>query len=70
VNTYGFGGAPPAPALPAFATVTEIKSAASSNYNGLQLSVKNQSKYVTLNFNYITVMPSTRSQMAASAGRL
>jgi hypothetical protein len=52
VNTYGFGGAPAAPALPAFATVTEIQSAASSNYNGLLLSVKNQSKYVTLNFNY------------------
>ena len=51
-NTYGFGGAPAAPALPAFATVTEIQSAASSNYNGLLLSVKNQSKYVTLNFNY------------------
>ena len=52
VNTFGFGGAPAAPALPAFATVTEIQSAASSNYNGLLLSVKNQSKYVTLNFNY------------------
>jgi hypothetical protein len=52
VNTYGFGGAPATPALPAFATVTEIQSAASSNYNGLLLSVKNQSKYVNLNFNY------------------
>ena len=52
VNTFGFGGAPAAPVLPAFATVTEVQSAASSNYNGLLLSVKNQSKYVTLNFNY------------------
>src|ERR1700691_2764021 len=52
VNTYGFGGAPATPALPAFATVTEIQSNASSNYNGLLVSVKNQSKYVTLNFNY------------------
>jgi hypothetical protein len=32
--------------------VTEIQSAANSNYNGLLLSVKNQSKYMTLNFNY------------------
>jgi outer membrane receptor protein involved in Fe transport len=52
VNTYGFGGAPATPALPAFATVTEIQSNASSNYNGLLVSVKNQSKHVTLGFNY------------------
>jgi hypothetical protein len=52
VNTYGFGGAPATPALPAFATVTEVQSNASSNYNGLLVSVKNQSKYVTLGFNY------------------
>lgn len=32
--------------------MAEIQSAASSNYNGLLLSVKNQSKYVTLNLNY------------------
>jgi len=52
VNMYGFGGAPATPTLPAFAEVTEIKSAASSNYNGLIASIKNQSKYVTLQFNY------------------
>jgi hypothetical protein len=52
VNVYGFGGAPTTAALPAFAEVTEIKSAASSNYNGLVASIKNQSRYVTLQFNY------------------
>jgi hypothetical protein len=52
VNMYGFGGAPATPTLPAFAEVTEIKSAASSNYNGLVASIKNQSKYVNLQFNY------------------
>ncbi|MGD0889965.1 MAG: carboxypeptidase regulatory-like domain-containing protein [Terracidiphilus sp.] len=52
VNMYGFGGAPASPALPAFAEVNEIESAASSNYNGLVASIKNQSKYVTLQFNY------------------
>jgi outer membrane receptor protein involved in Fe transport len=52
VNVYGFGGAPATAALPAFAEVSEIKSAANSNYNGLVASVKHQSKYVTLQFNY------------------
>jgi hypothetical protein len=52
VNVYGFGGAPTTPALPAFAEVTEIKSAANSNYNGLVASIKHQSRYVTLQFNY------------------
>ena len=52
VNMYGFGGAPASPTLPAFAEVNEIQSAASSNYNGLLASIKNQSKYVTLQFNY------------------
>jgi outer membrane receptor protein involved in Fe transport len=52
VNAFGFGGAPAAPALPAFAQVIEIKSAADSNYSGLVASIKNQSKYVTLQFNY------------------
>ncbi len=52
VNMYGFGGAPAAPTLPAFAQVNEITSAASSNYSGLVASIKNQSKIVTLQFNY------------------
>ena len=52
VNIYGFGGAPAAAALPAFSTVTEIESVANSNYNGFVASVKNQSKYLTVQFNY------------------
>jgi hypothetical protein len=52
VNVFNFGGAPANPALPAFAEVTEIQSPATSNYNGLLVSIKNQSKYVTLQFNY------------------
>ena len=52
VNASNFGGAPANPALPAFAEVTEIQSPATSNYNGLVASIKNQSKYVTLQFNY------------------
>ena len=52
VNMYGFGGAPASPALPAFAEVSEIESAANSNYNGLVASVKQQSKILTLNVNY------------------
>jgi hypothetical protein len=52
VNVSNFGGAPANPALPAFAEVTEIQSPATSNYNGLVASIKNQSKYVTLQFNY------------------
>jgi len=52
VNVYGFGGAPATPALPAFAEINEIESAASSNYNGLVASIKHQSKFITLQFNY------------------
>ncbi len=53
VNAFGdFGGAPANPALPAFGEVTEIQNAAGSNYNGFIATVKNQSKYVTLLFNY------------------
>jgi hypothetical protein len=52
VNVFGFGGAPANPALPAFAEVTEIQSPAISNYSGLLASIKNQSKYVTLELNY------------------
>jgi hypothetical protein len=52
VNVSNFGGAPANPALPAFAEITEIQSPATSNYNGLLASIKNQSKYLTLQFNY------------------
>jgi hypothetical protein len=52
VNMYGFGGAPAAAALPAFAEVNEIESVANSNYNGLVASVKHQSKILTLQLNY------------------
>jgi hypothetical protein len=52
VNMYGFGGAPDAPTLPAFAQVSEVKSVANSNYNGLVATIRNQSKILTLQFNY------------------
>lgn len=52
VNMYGFGGAPTTATLPAFAEVSEIKSAANSNYNGLVTSIKYQSKIATAQFNY------------------
>jgi hypothetical protein len=52
VNMYGFGGAPAAAALPAFAEVTEVQSVASSNYNGLVATVKHESKYATGLVNY------------------
>jgi hypothetical protein len=52
VNLYGFGNAPASATLPAFAGVDEIQSVASSNYNGLIATVKNESKYVSLMFNY------------------
>ncbi|HTZ90126.1 MAG TPA: carboxypeptidase regulatory-like domain-containing protein [Alloacidobacterium sp.] len=47
-----FAGLPANPALPAFGEVNEIQSVASSNYNGLIATVKNESKYVSLMFNY------------------
>jgi hypothetical protein len=53
VNSFGdFGGAPATAALPAFGEITEIQNAAGSNYNGFIATVKNQSKYITLLFNY------------------
>jgi hypothetical protein len=52
VNMFGFGNAPSSPTLPAFTQVNEIQSVASSNYNGLIATVKEQAKYVTLMFNY------------------
>ncbi|HTV06373.1 MAG TPA: carboxypeptidase regulatory-like domain-containing protein [Acidobacteriaceae bacterium] len=47
-----FPGLPDNPALPAFSGVTEIQSVASSNYNGLIATVKEQSKYFTGTLNY------------------
>ena len=55
VNAYQsvpFAGLPASPALPAFGEITEIQNSAGSNYNGLIATVKEQSKYVTLLFNY------------------
>ena len=52
VNMYGFGGAPAAPTLPAFAEVSEIESVANSNYSGLVASIKHQSKILTAQLNY------------------
>lgn len=45
-------GVPTAPALPAFAQILEIQSAASSNYNGLVSSLRFQSHHVTAMLNY------------------
>jgi hypothetical protein len=47
-----FGGLPANTALPAFDGVNEIESAASSNYNGLFVSVQHQSKVATAMLNY------------------
>ncbi|HUY82157.1 MAG TPA: carboxypeptidase regulatory-like domain-containing protein [Acidobacteriaceae bacterium] len=47
-----FPGLPDNPALPAFSGVNEVQSVASSNYNGLVATVKEESKYVTAMFNY------------------
>ncbi len=51
-STAGFGGVPTAPALPAFAEITEIESSATSNYNGLLASLKYQSRFVMAQINY------------------
>jgi outer membrane receptor protein involved in Fe transport len=47
-----FGGLPATSALPAFTEVTEIQSVATSNYNGLIATAKEQSKYFTGMINY------------------
>jgi outer membrane receptor for ferrienterochelin and colicin len=58
VNAYStssgvvFGGLPSAPALPEFGEVTQVESAAVSNYNGLIGSLRHESKYATATLNY------------------
>lgn len=47
-----FAGLPANQALPAFGEVTEIESAATSNYNGLMATVRHQSKIATAQINY------------------
>ncbi len=47
-----FTGLPANPALPSFTEVSEVQSVASSNYNGVIATVKEESKYLTLMFNY------------------
>jgi hypothetical protein len=47
-----FTGAPAAAALPEFAEVTEVQSVATSNYHGLLMGVKHESKYATAAINY------------------
>ena len=52
VNLYGFPGTPAAAALPEFATVTQVESVATSNYNGLIATIKHESKIATATLNY------------------
>jgi len=47
-----FGGLPANAALPDFGEITEVESAAVSNYNGLILSAKHQSGIATATLNY------------------
>ncbi len=47
-----FSGLPANPALPSFDGVTEVESAAVSNYNGLFVSVQHQAKIATAMLNY------------------
>lgn len=51
-TTVNFGGLPASQALPAFGQITEIESEASSNYNGLLVGFKHQSKIATAQVNY------------------
>jgi len=52
VNMFGVPGTPAAAALPEFGEVTEVQSAATSNYAGLLAGIKEESKYVTAGINY------------------
>jgi hypothetical protein len=53
VNAYAFGSLPAAAPQPSFAAVTEVETAASSNYNGGLVTVRRQQKNLQLQFNYI-----------------
>jgi hypothetical protein len=52
VNAYGSGPFPGNAPAPAFGTVTEVSSTASSNYNGFVMSVLHKGKSLNLQFNY------------------
>ena len=51
-NAFGFGGLPATAPLPSFAQVNIIEGEASSNYNGLTVTVNHREKYVTFTANY------------------
>jgi hypothetical protein len=51
-NTYGTGPFPATAPAPAFGTVTEVSSTASSNYNGFVASVLHKGKSLNVQFNY------------------
>lgn len=52
VNVFGFGSGPATAQLPAFSQVTEVQSAANSNYNGLVAGIREQGKVFTGQLNY------------------
>jgi len=52
VNAFGGGPFPASAPAPAFATVTQIQSNASSNYNGLIASFLHKGKSLNMQFNY------------------
>jgi hypothetical protein len=52
-NAYGFGGLPSSASNPNFASVNQIYSAGSSNYNGLVATVVNRARWATIQFNYV-----------------
>jgi hypothetical protein len=51
-SAIAFSGLPANPALPSFNGVTEVESAAISNYDGLFVSVQHQAKIATAMLNY------------------
>jgi hypothetical protein len=51
-NASGFGGLPATP-NPNFASVNQIYSAGTSNYNGLVTTVVNRARWATIQFNYV-----------------
>ena len=52
-NASGFGGLPSSTPNPNFASVNQVYSAGTSNYNGLVMSVVNRARWLTLQFNYV-----------------
>jgi len=52
-NAYGFGGLPATVPNQNFASVNQIYSAGSSNYNGLVTTLINRARWATLQFNYV-----------------